>query len=114
MQRSAAPMLFRWLLEDAIAEVAEAWSRAGGGWAVDGRLLHHLCWADDTWLFSETSGHLPEMLRDLEEAAAKVGLAIRWSKCTWQEVVRPIAPEVLAQDAETRLLAAYIQTQGNG
>lgn len=89
---------------------AEVWTREGKGLALDERLIHHLCWADDTCVFAETTGQL-----------------VQCDKYTWQEVVAG-ARERLADDAAARLslmhndgthepirlLCAQIQTKGHG
>lgn len=55
----------------------------------------------------ETPKHLAHVLADTEEVAAKVGLAIRWNKCMWQEVVPASAPEALTPGEELRLSHMY-------
>lgn len=43
------------------------------GWCVDAKFVHHVCWAEDTCVFAASPEHLPQMLEELENAAAKWG-----------------------------------------
>lgn len=74
---------------------------------------HLLCvaWADDMWLHARNPEELHLMLREFIDAA-KVGLALRLSKCRWAEVRRadPPAQPAAEEHAELREMATVATT----
>lgn len=61
---SAAPMLFRWVLADCMADFRGRWIRQGHGACLDTVTVSHVAWADDTWVFDSTQEGLEAMLQD--------------------------------------------------
>ena len=62
--------------------------RGSSGDAVkdEGRVLHHLCWADDLYAMAGTVNHLTRILEDMTNAIERLGL--RWKEeksyhCCW-------------------------------
>lgn len=86
---SLSPLVFRWVMEDLVAEARREWNAAGCGFQMDDELLHILAWADDTWLFASSRRQLCRMVGILRRVAEQVvGLELRLDKCTWAEVRR--------------------------
>lgn len=79
---SASPMFFRWVLQDTLEPLQQAWVETGYGMKLDENTLTHLARADDTWSVSEGVNSLGTMLQDVSKMAeAETGLQIRWGKC---------------------------------
>lgn len=75
---SAAPMLFRLVLQDALEPLHDQWVRQGRGIELQSRTLTHVAWADDTWLLDSTRSGLQELLQDVAHRVGETtGLAIR-------------------------------------
>ena len=62
--------------------------RGSSGDAVkdEGRVLHHLCWADDVYAMAGTMNHLTRILEDMTKATERLGM--RWKEkksytCCW-------------------------------
>lgn len=86
---SVSPMLFRWILEDILAELEPEWQTKGYGVDVNGRRPYILCWADVTWAFAESADALDSMIASIQRIAArKAGLHLRLQKCTWTAIQR--------------------------
>ena len=52
----------------------------------EGRVLHHLCWADDLYAMPGTMNHLTRILEDMANAMERLGM--RWKEkkphhCCW-------------------------------
>lgn len=78
---SAAPLLFRWVLQDCMEVSHTRWEASGLGIDFFSKVLTRLARADDAWLFSASCQSLDRPMRELLVAAeAEVGLDIRWDK----------------------------------
>lgn len=65
---SASPMLFRWVVQDALADLEARWISDGAGLDVGSQSpLTHLCWADDTWLFAALIRRAAYQVRTLRQ-----------------------------------------------
>ena len=53
----------------------------------DGKVLHHICWADDLYAMAGTTEHLTRILKDMTNAIEKLGL--RWKKKSLNIVAGP-------------------------
>lgn len=79
---SAAPMLFPWVLQDALDSLCDKWTTDGKGVTLHTGVMAHIAWADDTWLLDATRAVLEGMLRGVAEVAKRqTGLVMRWEKC---------------------------------
>lgn len=74
-----SPRLFTAVLDDVLAEVD--WK--DGGVMVEGRRLHYLAYADDVVLLANSHIALEDMLKELNNAARRVGLEISKKKTVW-------------------------------
>ena len=65
--------------------------RGSSGEAVkdEGRVLHHLCWADDLYAMAGTMNHLTRILEDMTNAIQRLG--IRWKEKSLTIVAGPFA-----------------------
>ena len=63
--------------------------RGSSGEAVenDGRVLHHLCWADDLYAIAGTMNHLTRILEDMTNAIERLGM--RWKEKSLTIVAGP-------------------------
>ena len=63
--------------------------RGSSGDAVkdDGRVLHHLCWADDLYAMAGTMNHLTRILEDMTNAIERLGM--RWKEKSLTIVAGP-------------------------
>ena len=87
------PDMWNQVLDNALREPASRWeseeSRGSSGDAVkdEGRVLHHLCWADDLYAMAGTMNHLTGILEDMTNAIERLGM--RWKEkslayhCCW-------------------------------
>lgn len=74
---SAAPMLFRWVLQDALEPLFDQWVVQGRGIKLQSRTLTQVAWADDAWMLDSTRSGLESMLQDVATRAEETtGLAI--------------------------------------
>ena len=53
----------------------------------EGRVLHHLCWADDLYAMAGTMNHLTRILEDMTNAMERLGL--RWTEKSLTIVAGP-------------------------
>lgn len=106
---SASPLLFRWVLQDALADPEARWASDGAGLDVGGQSpLTHLCWADDTWLFAASMRHAAYQVRTLRQEVEPTGLLVRLEKCAWLEYGRKPWQEARTPREERR------ETRRNG
>ena len=63
--------------------------RGSSGEAVknEGRVLHHLCWADDLYAMAGTMNHLTLILEDMTHAIERLGM--RWKEKSLTIVAGP-------------------------
>lgn len=66
---SAAPRLFRWILQDCTATLREVWLQSGPGLELQTAARAQFAWADDTWLVDATQEGLNTILSELQGAA---------------------------------------------
>ena len=73
----------RWVAEGIGFRLATDYGRAqkkrrgSSGSVMDcggGRLLHHLCWADDVYAMAETLDHLTCILKDMRDSIERLGM----------------------------------------
>lgn len=81
---SLSPLVFRWVMEDAVDSKREAWVRLGLGFKLGEHVLTCLAWADDTWLVAASAEGLNSMIGILKDIAWRTAcLQLRPEKCTW-------------------------------
>ena len=80
----------RWESEGIGFRLATDWRRRGSsGEAVkdEGRVLHHLCWADDLYAMAGTMNHLTRILEDMTNAVERLGM--KWKEKSLTIVAGP-------------------------
>lgn len=92
---SAATMISRWILADAMQYLHDDLVARGPGEAAGEALtIFHVVWAGDTWLMNETYQGLDQMLTELVPAVRQqTGLVIRWDMCAYAQLTGAAHPE---------------------
>ena len=111
-----SPVLFNIYGEDIIRKTMETWER---GFAVGGKRIANLPYADDTVLLATSGTEMKELLHKLETESETMGLSINMSKTKFMIVDRPgkLSDVDAIQGADTVenfvYLGSYISNDGS-
>ena len=72
----------------------------------EGRVLHHLCWADDLYAMAGTMNHLARILEDKTNAIERLGM--RWKEKSLTIVAGPSRNTNLAILLRLSAMVAYV------
>lgn len=88
---SASPVIFRWVMSDCLERPGRKWETEDKGVMLQPKVLTHLAWADDKWLWAASLESLIAMLQDVAEAVYReiwlisVGKTAPSPKCPRQQ-----------------------------